>query len=225
MNNFLKIFCFVAIAHLLAKFFDHAFVDQLTKPLLLPLLILFFLQSTSTHPSRLRLFFISALFFSWLGDVVLMFSDEKELFFILGLAFFLLTQLFYATVFFSWVEKGSLTLPVSIAAIIPFTAFGIFLLMKLLPHLGALFIPVIVYASAITLMGIASALTFKSINLNHCLMLVSGSLFFIVSDSLLAINKFLSPVPYSGFWVMLTYIIAQGIITKTVSEVLTEKDT
>lgn len=223
MNNFLRLFCFVAIVHLLAKFFGHAFVDQLTKPLLLPLLILFFIQTTSAYPSRLRLFFISALFFSWLGDIVLMFSDEKELFFILGLAFFLLTQLFYAIVFFSLVEKGSLTLRVLAAAIIPFATFGIFLLMKLLPHLGALFVPVIIYASAITLMGIAATLTFKSIRMEHCLMLVSGSVFFIVSDSLLAVNKFLAPVPYSGFWVMLTYIIAQGVIAKTVTEVLADK--
>jgi len=224
MNNFLKIFSFVAIAHLLAKFFDHAFVDQLTKPMLMPLLILFFMQTTSAYPTKLRLFFITALFFSWLGDVVLMFGDEKELFFILGLLFFLLTQLFYATVFFSWVQKNTLSYESIIIAIIPFTAFGIFLLMKLMPNLGPLFIPVIVYASAITLMGIAATLTFKSIRMEQCLMLISGSVFFIVSDSLLAVNKFLSPVPYSGFWVMLTYILAQAIITKTTADVLSEKN-
>lgn len=223
MNNFLRLFCFVSITHLLAKFFGNLFVDQLTKPLLLPVLILFFMQSTSAYPSKLRLFFIVALFFSWLGDVVLMFGDEKELFFILGLAFFLLTQLFYATVFFSWVEKNTVNFRNTIAAVIPFTAFGIFLLIKLMPNLGSLFIPVIVYASAITLMGIAATLTYRSISTEHCLMLVSGSVFFIVSDSLLAVNKFLAPVPYSGFWVMLTYIIAQGVIAKTVAGVLVER--
>jgi uncharacterized membrane protein YhhN len=39
-----------------------------------------------------------------------------------------------------------------------------------------------------------------------------GALFFVVSDSLLAINKFIMPLPYSGVLVLGTYYSAQECI-------------
>jgi uncharacterized membrane protein YhhN len=39
-----------------------------------------------------------------------------------------------------------------------------------------------------------------------------GGLLFIVSDSLLAINKFALPLPFSPLWILLTYWVAQGFI-------------
>ena len=39
-----------------------------------------------------------------------------------------------------------------------------------------------------------------------------GSILFMFSDSVLAINKFFKPVPAAGFWIMSTYILAQFLI-------------
>ncbi len=41
-----------------------------------------------------------------------------------------------------------------------------------------------------------------------------GALFFIASDSFLAIDKFLVTVPYGHFLVMVTYAIAQYLIAE-----------
>jgi uncharacterized membrane protein YhhN len=41
---------------------------------------------------------------------------------------------------------------------------------------------------------------------------------FLLSDALLAINKFVAPIPMAGFWVMLTYITAQYLIVKGCSK-------
>ena len=41
-----------------------------------------------------------------------------------------------------------------------------------------------------------------------------GALFFMVSDSLLAINKFMQPLPMASLTIMATYIVAQFLIVE-----------
>jgi uncharacterized membrane protein YhhN len=43
-----------------------------------------------------------------------------------------------------------------------------------------------------------------------------GAILFIISDSLIAINKFAYSIPLSGLWVMATYIAAQYLIVEGV---------
>ena len=76
------------------------------------------------------------------------------------------------------------------------------------PHLGDMLIPVAVYLLIILGMGISAALG----TTNHSLVVVGAALF-IISDSLIAINRFLVPVPLSGLLVMTTYYMAQFLIT------------
>jgi len=40
---------------------------------------------------------------------------------------------------------------------------------------------------------------------------------FMLSDTLLALDKFVSPLPYAGLWVLATYYVAQGLIVRGVS--------
>jgi uncharacterized membrane protein YhhN len=42
----------------------------------------------------------------------------------------------------------------------------------------------------------------------------AGSVLFVASDSMIAINKFHTAIPLSGFWIMLTYITAQYLIMR-----------
>jgi hypothetical protein len=43
-----------------------------------------------------------------------------------------------------------------------------------------------------------------------------GSSLFMLSDTLLALDKFVSPLPYAGLWVLATYYLAQGLIVRGV---------
>jgi uncharacterized membrane protein YhhN len=43
-------------------------------------------------------------------------------------------------------------------------------------------------------------------------MLALGATLFMLSDSLLAVNRFVSPLPYAGLWVLSTYYAAQAFI-------------
>ena len=42
----------------------------------------------------------------------------------------------------------------------------------------------------------------------------TGSVLFLASDSMIAINKFTAEIPMAGFWIMITYITAQYLIMR-----------
>jgi uncharacterized membrane protein YhhN len=83
----------------------------------------------------------------------------------------------------------------------------------LFPTLGDLKIPVSVYAATISfmlIMALKGYLTWE----NHArYYILIGAISFVTSDSLLAIDKFHSPIPNNSFWIMITYLLAQGFIT------------
>ena len=49
-------------------------LEQFSKPLLMPILMGFFVNRTRGHSSRNRIVILMALLFSWIGDVALMFD-------------------------------------------------------------------------------------------------------------------------------------------------------
>lgn len=99
-------------------------------------------------------------------------------------------------------------------AILPFLVFVIILLSVLKNHLGEMLIPVIIYGIVISVFGIVVTLNYITNKTKANLYLFFGALFFIVSDSILAINKFHNPKEIFGFLIMLTYIVAQFLIYK-----------
>lgn len=74
----------------------------------------------------------------------------------------------------------------------------------------ALIAPVLFYITAIMLMAWAAFMTG-----NRCLII--GSLLFVISDSVLAWNMFVSPVSYSHLAIMSTYYGAQFFIAHSMA--------
>jgi uncharacterized membrane protein YhhN len=83
----------------------------------------------------------------------------------------------------------------------------------LFPTLGDLKIPVFVYAATISLMLIEAIKGYFSWQKPTNAVILIGAIFFVTSDSILAINKFYSPLPSASFLIMFTYIVAQYLIT------------
>lgn len=108
--------------------------------------------------------------------------------------------------------------------------YGAGLVYFLFPKLGELKIPVMVYATVICCMLLAAIHVLNSfrdkdicIHTNDTFyviknvsgeLFVNGALLFVVSDSLLAINKFYAVFPSSAFLIMLSYCAAQYSIAK-----------
>ena len=78
--------------------------------------------------------------------------------------------------------------------------------------LGDLLIPVIVYMIVILSMSTTAYLRHKQDNVISYNWVFSGALLFMLSDSILALDKFYQPLPMSSVLIMLTYALAQYCI-------------
>ncbi len=182
-----------------------------SKPLLMPILIWAYIgeQNNKTLFSRL---IISALVFSWLGDIFLMFDHIDSLYFILGLSSFLTAHILYI-IYFLRIDTGNHSYlkkrPLMLLVIVAYT---IELLYILWPKLDMLRIPVTVYAIVISTMLAAAAWQYGKISFQAAMFFIAGAFLFVLSDSALALNRFVEPFAGGGIFIMLTYVAAQTLI-------------
>ena len=200
-----------AVADIAGIAFNITWLHYSFKPLLLPLLLLAALTGTSKSAKSKKLF-IAALFFSWAGDMFLLFESENNLFFIFGLASFLTTHILYIVYFLSIRSSATSLLKKQPWLIALVLLYGVSLVWLLFPSLGDLKVPVIIYAAVICTMLLCSMHVFYKANKNAAALFVAGALLFVISDSLLAVNKFYTPFAYAGVCIMLTYCVAQYFI-------------
>jgi uncharacterized membrane protein YhhN len=209
---YLYLFVAVAIGELVALLSHWDGLHTVCKPLLVPALLAFYL-SHRNKAHQLHTWVIGGLFFGWIGDVALMFQEKGSLYFMVGLAAFLIGHICYIVAFMS-TNKPSHT---SIFAMRPYLAlplvgYAALMFWVLQPHVGALLIPVTVYMLVIITMALVAINRLGKVPMRSFLTVLSGAMCFVVSDSLLAFNKFVSPFPLAGFAIMLTYILAQYFI-------------
>src|SRR5687767_14096691 len=189
--------------------------EKIVKPLLIPVLIIYFLNEIRNRKliplaGRLKTWVLLALFFSWAGDVLLLFQDKDPVFFLAGLSSFLLAHIFYIIFFHSVrVSENVGSKPVFLIILVIYYAG---LIWWLNPYLGDMKIPVRIYGIVISFMFmLALHMMFIPNKLaGRCMML--GALLFVLSDTILAINKFYKPFDLSGLIIMLTYGFAQLLI-------------
>ncbi len=143
----------------------------------------------------------TALLLCAAGDVAL--ALEGDQFFVIGLILFLIAQVFFIATFVRSLKLRRSRLPVVIALVV--YAAGMSVALK--PHLGEFMVPVFVYVAVITTMGIFAALRAQEGKL-----VLYGAVSFIISDSLIAVDKFASAVPAAGYLIMITYYSALFLI-------------
>ncbi len=197
-------FCLLGL-HLAAIINHIPWLGWATKPLLVPVLVFWLLQSTSGVTNPLKIHALSALLFSWAGDVLLIFVPISASFFLAGLTAFLIAQLFYLYCFLQL--RKAQQLPFRFWLLIPVGIFCTAVLYLLTPWLGALKIPVMVYGTIISLMLFAALQLGFSPRRNR--LIAGGAALFVFSDIMLAWNKFRAPVSGADVLIMLSYGIAQ----------------
>ncbi len=211
----LWLFLLTSVVELASRIYALTALHLVSKPLLLIWLMVYYVYSVKRE--EFSKVISLALIFSWLGDVLLMFQDEGELYFIFGLLAFLLAHLFYLFAYrqhryedetkaLIGVQRFRFSFPIILA--------GTGLIAVLYNHLGNLQIPVLVYAVVLVAMVLNALFRFGRTSTSSFAMVFSGAILFMVSDSLIAITKFLEPIAYSGFWIMLTYTTAQFLIVQ-----------
>ena len=212
IRNWTILYLAILSIDLFAVYTGNETVRYGSKSMLMPLLIGLFAFSTKGLPSSLKKWIVLALTFSWLGDVFLLFEGSDDLYFLAGLVAFLVAHVWYLILFKRITKLHGVQvkfLPIIIGIIY---YFGFMYVLK--PStLGSFEWPVRIYGAVLLLMFMA-ALHMAYISKPACaLLVIAGASLFVISDSLLAMNKFYKQFEYAGIAVMLTYGTAQLLIT------------
>lgn len=166
----------------------------------IPAISLAALAFIAVSGTRGKLLFASLLLCAT-ADIALELPIEMS--FILGLALFLIAHIVFIITFSRDFKMQRPRIPI----IVLIAIYGLGMAFVLTPWLKEMAIPVYTYITAITLMAIFAALRSAK-----NMFTLYGAISFIVSDSIIAINRFVVPVVVADYIIMVTYYVALFLI-------------
>lgn len=194
-----------SVIHLIACYRRFPKTRRATKVLLMPLLFALYAVSVS----EVRLLVAAALLFGWIGDIFLIFQKSRILM-LCGVCSFALGHIFYIGAMLSDHPQFSVLILIPIALCIVWMTF---VAKKLVPYAPrALKKPGFLYA--LLLSGTCLSALYVLLTTQKIAYLIAfiGGLFFMLSDTILTGQAYRKETRHGGFYVMLTYIIAQGLL-------------
>lgn len=199
----LAAFGVLAVGHLAAQLAGATRLADITQWLLMPALAGALLTLTARPRPRLMVLTLVALGCSWVGDTAPDLTDGDAAFLVMVGAF-LLAQLAYIAAF--WPDRRRSVLLVRRPLLTAFVLAVAALVWACAPHAGPLLVPVLVYGLCLGAMAVLATGV-------HPLASAGGGLF-LVSDGLIALDAFAPGyhLAHHGFWVMLTYVLAQALL-------------
>jgi uncharacterized membrane protein YhhN len=200
-------FILVSVLDLTGLIFNIESLLYVFKPFIL--LALLFLYKMSV--SETNKWYSTALIFSFFGDVFLMYSGQLP--FKIGLISFLIAHILFIKIVIHRIKKVSFSN--ILTAIIPFGIFLSVLIFTLKDTLGELLVPVTIYGFTISMFGVVALINYVETKSAKSIWMLIGAIVFMISDALLAINKFYLPKEIFGVLIMGTYIIAQYLIYRS----------
>lgn len=206
----------VSLGELVAVAISAERLQWVFKPLIMLVLGTYY-YTQSTQPISLTKSVMAAIVFSWIGDVSLMFQGKNELYFMVGLGAFLIAHICYVMAYSQHIEKkegAGLHGIQKFRFSLPIVLAGTGLITILYAHLGVFKIPVAVYAIVLMVMTLQALFRYGYTNTVSFWFVFVGAILFMISDSMIAVNKFLVPFELAGLAIMATYILAQFLIVK-----------
>jgi len=177
------------------------------KPLTMILIILLAILTGWGEPIPYKYLILSALIFSLIGDLFIMLQRQNP---IKGLLAFLIAHIFYIAAFLQGIEFfHSLIL-------IPIFVYAAIFFIYLQKGLNKLRIPVLIYIVAISLMGCMAVNRYLNLQDEKSLLAFLGAVFFLVSESFWAINRFKKPFAWAEIIILGTYFSAQTLLALSV---------
>ena len=211
------LFLIIVVGDLVGELLQIKWIDYSFKPFILIWIGGYFLMHAKNIDKKVVKLAVFAFIFSWFGDMLLMFGEIDFIYFMIGLVSFLIAQIFYVFLFLRTINiSGKMPfLKKKPYFLIAYIAFGLVVYIVLYSHLDTVLrIAVFVYMTALLSM---SAMALNRFGNGHPIsfsLVFIGSLLFVLSDTMIALNKFLAPIPYEGILIMTTYISAQYLIMR-----------
>ncbi len=194
-----------ALLHLWAEAYGPRRNIYFFKPLTMVLIILVAFETEHAVSPFYKYAIIGGLLFSLAGDIFLMLPTDR---FIAGLVSFLLAHLCYIAAF---TFEGAPRTPDLLYAI-PFLIYGVAMLGILMPGLGKMKAPVIVYMLVIIVMAWQALNRWAMTAEQGSALAFAGAMLFVASDSFLAVNRFRKRVGGTQLYIICTYFMAQYLI-------------
>ena len=176
------------------------------KPLTMVFIWLIAILGQATFPFY-KYMIIIGLLFSLAGDVFLMLPSDR---FLAGLVAFLIAHLFYIAAFLS--EISALTW----WPLVPLVIYGIVIYIIVASSLGKLKLPVLIYVVVILIMAWLAWERWSQTGQSGALLAFVGAVLFVISDTILAINRFRGAFKPSRALNLTTYFAAQWLIASSV---------
>jgi len=209
---FSLLFALVYVVQLYAETAGNTLLLNFSKPLI-TISLMAWLYSSTNLKGRFHKRIFMGLVFAFAGDVLLLQQLGRPSFFIYGLIAFLLCHIFYIRAFtLDHKSNPKHRTPYFLWIVGVFAIFCSGLFFYLQPKLGAMQFPVLMYAIIITIMALMAVNRYGKVNIFSFKLILYGALFFLLSASVLAINKFAQPISQAGVLIMATYMIAQYLI-------------
>ena len=210
MNKIIPLIAFMSFC--LIDFFGIYLDKQMMVGFAKPMLMITLFWYYYSNAKKLNKYFVLGLFFSFLGDILLL--GAGEMYFVFGLLFFLIAHVFYIIMVLRLIPARK---PKDfIMAGVPFLLLFLVLMNVLFAGLGSMKIPVIIYAMTISFFGIVSLILYLQAKTKISLLLLVGVLTFITSDTILALNLFYKKQSFYPLLIMMTYVLAQYLICRFV---------
>jgi uncharacterized membrane protein YhhN len=141
------------------------------------------------------------------GDVFLMLPSDR---FVAGLVAFLIAHLFYIAAFVSEIS-ALIWWP-----LVPVIIYGIVIYTILAPSLGKLRLPVLAYIVVIMIMAWLAWERWSQTGQSGALLASVGAVSFVISDTILALNRFRGAFKPARALNLTTYFAAQWLIASSV---------
>ena len=184
------------VFYFIGVYTDSFVLKLVAKPI--PVLVMLAILKRTNYYSK---FIFVGLVLSMVGDILLVYSDSL---FVHGLAAFVLAHVAYIIAFFKRSKR---------LVLVPFVflmAYGVAMYWLLYPELGTMAHPVLLYIMVILTMTWRA---FAQGNFNkNAIYAVAGSILFVLSDSIIAFNKFYVEIQHASYLIMLTYWAAQSLL-------------
>jgi uncharacterized membrane protein YhhN len=206
---FLVLFFIVILIEMYGEYKDNYDLIIAFKPLAMPVLVLFYIFAASLD--NLDWFIIVAFLCGGVGDFFLMLKNEEK-WFLYGMIAFLLNQIFFIISFLLPIKDITAFESWALFLFGPVALTLIFTVPKFIKKTGDLKIPVLVYMVAILIMHISALLRLAQFTGLAFTFIYMGSIFFIFSDSFLALNKWDGESKQKRMINLSTYFLAQFYI-------------
>jgi uncharacterized membrane protein YhhN len=181
-------------------------LEYLAKPLAMVALVGVAMSLHPEVPGR-RPWIVAALVLSLLGDVFLMVPRDA---FVPGLGAFLLAHVAYIVAFrIDGGSAGALAVSAAVVAVAA-VAVGRKVVAGVRASEPAVTVPVVIYVTVLAAM-VASALATGNV------LFGVGAVLFMVSDSLIAWNRFVRPLSWAPLAIIVTYHVAQALLVTGMS--------